>query len=381
MNTDTPPDGRHGRRTLPGPFYRDRRVFEVEVDRVFAKTWFCVGRSEPVDEPGTYLAFEVIDQPVVALRARDGVLRAFHNVCRHRGTLLFEPGRGSLQGAIKCPYHAWTYHQDGRLAGTPHVRPDEINRADFGLLPIHADVWEGCLFVNVSGDAPPLLTWLDGQPDGPRAFEKWGLADLRVAHTVVHEVRANWKVLFENYEECLHCPQVHPELVNLVPIYRTGSVDEGREDYGVSLAPGATAFTTSGTSRLPPLPALSADEASCYFGAYIFPNATLDVAGNFAALKTVIPRAANRSTMVTEYLFPAETMGAPDFDPSDVIDFNELTLGQDINICERVQRGVASRAFMHGIYPEKDDGPHTVDETYREVLGPDVIAELGRVVR
>jgi glycine betaine catabolism A len=364
------------RHTLPGHYYRDPNVFRVEFDQVFCRTWFCVGRSEAVRSPGSYLATEVVDQPIIVLRDRDGVLRAFHNVCRHRGTLLLDSGCGPLRGAIKCPYHAWTYGLDGRLLATPRIGRDEIEREEFGLIPVRVDEWQGCLFVNLSGDAPPLRAWLDEQDDGPRRFERWNLGDLRVAHTTTYEVAANWKILIENYEECLHCPGVHPELVALIPTYRTGSIGEGRDDYGVSLAAGSSALTLSGTTRLPPLPGLSAEEASCYYGAYIFPNSTIDIAGPLATLTTIIPRAADRSTLITDYLFAPETMAEEGFDPSDVIEFNELVLGQDNAICERVQRGVISRAFRHGVYPDKDSGPRDFNQFYTNVLGATLVGEI-----
>jgi glycine betaine catabolism A len=369
MSVDSTVTRDGARHTLAGRYYRDPDVFRAEFDQVFSRTWFCVGRTEAVGSPRRYLAAEVVDQPIVVLRDRDGVLRAFHNVCRHRGSLLLDPGCGPLRGAIKCPYHAWTYGLDGRLLGTPNVRRDEIDREEFGLIPIRVAQWQGCLFVNLSGDAPPLEAWLDQQDDMPRLFEKWNLGDLRVAHTTTCEVAANWKILVENYEECLHCPGVHPELVALIPAYRAGSSYEGRDDYGVSLASGARALTASGTTRLPALPGLSAEEASCYYGAYIFPNAWMDIAGPFAALTTIIPRAADRSTLITDYLFAPETVAEEGFDPSDVIEFNELVLGQDNVICERVQRGITSRAFRHGVYPDKDSGPRDFVQLYTSVLG------------
>jgi glycine betaine catabolism A len=376
MNADGTVTGDRVRRTLAGHYYRDPDVFRIECDRVFSRTWFCVGRSEAVSSPRRYLATEVVDQPIIVLRDRDGVLRAFHNVCRHRGTLLLDPASGPLRDAIKCPYHAWTYGLDGRLLGTPRVGRDEIEREELGLVPIRVDEWQGCLFVHLSGDGPSLQAWLDEQDDEPRRFEKWNLGKLRVARTTTYDIAANWKILIENYEECLHCPSVHPELVALIPTYRTGSSDEGRDDYGVSLTAGSRALTLSGRTRLPALPRLSDEEASCYYGAYIFPNATIDIAGPLATLTTIIPRAADRSTLVTDYLFAPETMADEGFEPSDVIEFNELVLGQDNAICERVQRGVASRAFRHGVYPDKDSGPHDFDQFYTRLLGPALVGEI-----
>lgn len=358
------------RRTLAGSYYRDPEVFRLECERVFAGGWFFVGRSEAVDGPRGYLATEVVDQPIVVLRDREGQLRAFHNVCRHRGSLLIDPGRGRLRGAIKCPYHAWTYGLDGALLATPNVGPGEIERAEFGLAPVRVESWQGCLFVNLSGEAPPLAEWLEDQEDEPRSFERWDLGALRVAHTTVHEVRANWKILVENYQECLHCPGVHPELVALIPAYRTGATSEGRDDFGVSLASGTTALTASGATSLPPLPRLTEEEAASYFGAFVFPNTFIDVSGSFATLTALLPRAADHTTLVTEYLFAPPTMSSDGFDPSDVIAFNELVITQDNGICERVQRGVASKSFETGVYPDKDSGPWEFDQSYLRRLGP-----------
>lgn len=356
--------GATARRSLPGEYYRDPDIFRLEYDRVFARSWFFVGRSEAVEDPRGYLSIEVVDQPIVVLRDREGVLRAFHNVCRHRGSLLVDPGRGQLRGAIKCPYHAWTYGLDGALVSTPHVGDGEIDCRELGLAPIRVESWQGCLFVNLSGDAPPLEQWLDEQEDQPCNFERWDLGSLRVAHTTVAEIKANWKILIENYAECLHCPGVHPELVALIPAYRSGSVSEGREDFGVSLATRSSALTATGATTLPALPHLTEQEAASYYGAFAFPNAFLDVSGTFATLTALLPRAADHTTLVTEYLFAPETMAADGFDPSDVIAFNELVIAQDNGICERVQRGVASRSFVAGVYPDKDSGPHEFDQFY-----------------
>jgi glycine betaine catabolism A len=368
-------DGR-SRRTLAGHYYRDPEVFEIECERLFAQAWFCVGRTVDIGDARGYLATEVVDQPILLVRDTDGVLRGFHNVCRHRGNLLCDSGRGALRGAITCPYHAWTYRLDGRLVGTPNVGRDEIARDEYGLLPVRVAEWQGCAFVNLSGDAPPLEAWLDEQIDEPRQFEKWNLGDLRVAHTSTYEVAANWKIVVENYHECLHCPTVHPEFTALIPAYRKGAVSEDRDDYGVSLGAGVEAMTASGTTRLPPLPDLNQIEARSVYGAYLFPNSTVDIEGVFASLKTIVPRAVDRTTVVHEYLFAHETIGEDGFDPSDVVDFNELVIGQDVRICERVQRGVASRAFKHGVYPDKDAGTYWFDQFYLRSLGPAIVDEI-----
>ena len=161
--------------------------------------------------------------------------------------------------------------------------------------------------------------------------------------------------MIENYNECLHCPTVHPELVALIPTYRRGSVvEDGRDDGGVSLAPGATSLSHGGRSAVPVLPGLSERDATSYFGAAIFPNLLLDIAANSAVATALTPLGPDRTLLVSEYLFRQEAIAAPGFDPSDVIDFNELIASQDAAVCERVQLGVSSRAFTHGVLAEKD---------------------------
>jgi Rieske 2Fe-2S family protein len=357
--------------TLAGACYRDPEIFRLEADRIFARTWYCLGRSEVVDAPRRYLATDVAGRPIVVLRDGGGVLRAFHNVCRHRGAMICDPGSGGLRGAITCPYHGWSYDLEGRLVGTPNIGKDEIPRDRIHLYPVRVDEWQGCLFVNLSDDASPLQTWLDRQHDEPRQFERWEPGRLRVAHTTSSDVNANWKILIENYGECLHCPRIHPELVSLVPTYRTGGVsDPSRSDYGVGLRPGAHAMTLSGEGTLPILPGLTAEEGCSYYGAHIFPNTTLDFGGTFATLQRIVPRAVDRSTRIIEYLFAPETIARPGFDPTEVIEFNELVVAQDHAICERVQQGVNSQAFERGVYVEKDRGPVVFDRTYAEMLGP-----------
>ena len=353
----------------PSTLYRDEAVFRLEFDRVFARSWFCVGRADSVAHAGQYLAVEVVDQPVLIVRDGREELRAFHNVCRHRGALLCEPGAGFARRAIKCPYHAWAYGLDGTLVGTPNVGKDEVDRDRLGLVPVRVGEWQGCLFVNLSGDAPDLLEWLGDQEDRPVAFERWHLEDLRTGRTTTREVKANWKILVENYEECLHCPTVHPELVDLIPTYRKGGVsDPQRTDWGVNLKPGSSALTATGSTTLPTLPWFSPDEALAVYGAHIFPNAMLDVSGTVVSLATLNPVAVDRTVVTLEYLFAPETIASDNFDPSDVVAFSELVSAQDTAVCERVQRGIASRGFTSGVYPDMDAGLHRFAQRYRAFL-------------
>ena len=156
---------------------------------------------------------DVAGDSIIVTRDATGRLHAFHNVCRHRGTRLCTEPSGQFAGSIQCPYHAWTYGLDGRLVGAPHM--DEVphfRKDDYPLHAVHADTWDGHLFLNLSGAPAPLLDQLG---DLPAKFRPWQMDRLRLGHRIVYDVKANWKLIVQNYNECLHCPNLHPALNRL----------------------------------------------------------------------------------------------------------------------------------------------------------------------
>ena len=191
---------------------------------------------------------------------------------------------------------------------------------------MHLDVWEGFVFVNLSREEPrPLLEHLADQQDQPLALARDGLAELRIGHVTTNEVPANWKIVIENYNECLHCPTIHPELVAVVPAYKKGDIFEsGRHDGGVSLADGRTAIVDDPRLRLPLLPGFKGGgDPESYYGALVYPTMFLDVDGSSCLATAVFPTGPQSCRLVTEYLFSPEALEDPDFDPSPVVEFNE----------------------------------------------------------
>jgi Rieske 2Fe-2S family protein len=352
--------------TLPGRDYHAPDVFELEREKVFFREWFYAGRADEAPEPGDFLTVDVVGESILVVRGSDGELRGFYNVCRHRGSRLCDhETRGHAKGAIKCPYHAWSYAYDGRLIGTPMVGKSEIDRSAFGLWPVAVDLWQGYVFVNLGRPAAGVRGSLEHQNDKPLRYEVWRMDELVSARQTISEVAANWKVIVENYNECLHCPGVHPELVAVAPTFRRGEVfEEGRDDFGVSIAGGGAGYTASGTTTLPVMPGLTEQQASSMYGATIFPNMFLDLTGTVVIATRIQPRGPEHTTMVTDYLFRPEVVADPTFDPSEVVDFSELVAHQDYTVCERVQAGVRSRAFDHGVYAEKDALPYAFNQTY-----------------
>jgi phenylpropionate dioxygenase-like ring-hydroxylating dioxygenase large terminal subunit len=354
------------RTTLPGRDYFGPEVFELDRERIFFRHWYYAGRADGLEAPGDYLAVDIAGESIVVVRGKDERLRGFYNVCRHRGSRLCDAGSGHMRGAIKCPYHAWSYAFDGRLIGTPMVSADEIDRESLGLWPVAVDTWAGFLFVNFAPDPEPLHDSLAAQYESPLAYERFGpLGELRAGFRTVTDVAANWKILVENYNECLHCPAVHPELVAVVPTYRRGEVIEsGRTDGGVGIAGDGTSFTRSGKSALPVMPGFDENEATSIYAAFVFPNMFLDISGTSTVATCLHPRGPEQTTIVAEYLFRPETIAEPGFDPSEIVEFTELVAHQDYVVCERVQQGVRSRAFTRGVYAEKDELPLAFNRRY-----------------
>ena len=339
--------------TLPGPDYHAESIYRLEQERIFARSWICVGRADEVAEPGAYLTLDVADEPLVILRGADDAVRAFANTCRHRGTRLLD-GAGTVR-AITCPYHAWTYGLDGQLRGSPNVHmEDGIDRDEIRLWSVPLEEFEGFLFVTLDHSAPPLRSQLEGDADSPLALARYAVGDLVVGAHREYEVAANWKVVVENYHECLHCPTVHPELVKIVPLYRSGEVEQDGQLLGNSMGEGLTSFTASGVSTLPPLPGLDETDIHTFYGVYLFPNLILNYHSEMVNAVAIHPAGPGATRIVSDFLFSREAVEAPGFDPSEFVDFRDLVAHQDWDVCERVQRGVRSRFYTAGIYPRQE---------------------------
>jgi Rieske 2Fe-2S family protein len=360
--------------TLPGRDYHDPAVYEADRNRIFHSLWSCIGREEQLAEPGDYLTQELAGESLLVTRTLGGELRGHYNVCRHRGTRLAD-GCGHVRKVLTCPYHAWSYDLEGKLVGTPNVHEEEgFDRAAHPLWRVHVETWAGFVFVNLSDDPPPLREWLASDPDNPLWFDKYRVEDLRIGRELTYEVAANWKIIVENFNECLHCPTVHPELVQIVPIYRKGEVEERDGWWGNSLADGAGSFTTTGASGLPALPGIDATDAHTYYGFHVFPNVLLNFMPDSVMYYLLLPRGPEHTTVISNYLFRPETMeGVDGFEgkAGEIVKFWDLVSRQDWGICERAQTGVRSRSYAGGgVYPFQDRLLRAFNKRYAAVRGP-----------
>ena len=351
--------------TLPGRMFSDPNVYAAEVERLFRHVWQCVGRADEIASPGDFRTYEVAGSGVVVLRNADGELKAYHNVCRHRGTCLLEAASGSGLKRILCPYHAWTYDLNGRLLGAPHMSEvEEFDRDEYGLIPVSLDVWRGFLFLNLSPHPEPLKRSLG---DLPRRAQPYPLERLRLAHRVTYDVHANWKLIVQNANECYHCPGVHPQLVCLTP-YRSGEEDlrQGPVFGGwMDFVKGVSSLTASGKTTRPTFENLSPDDLSRVYYYVLWPANFLSFLPDYVTLDWFIPKGPDLTQLVFDLYVERD-----EHDPAnDAMEFWETTNRQDWHICELAHRGSKTLGYTQGRYSGEEEVVHLVDRYYLQRMG------------
>ena len=353
--------------TLPAEYYVDVNYFNREMDVLFGRMWISAGRTEQVERSGQFFVREVLGESLIVTRSPSAHVRAFYNVCRHRGTKLCTEPAGIFAGSIQCPYHAWTYDLDGRLIGAPHM--DEVphfRKEEYPLHQVHADVWDGHIFLNLSQDPSPLVSQL---ADLPAKFRPWQMEALRLGHRIVYDVKANWKLLIQNYSECLHCPNLHPAL-NKLSHYLSGENDPLRATYmggRMDLRPGVATLSMDGTCPRAFLPGLSQDDVRRVYYYAIFPNMLLSLHPDYMLVHTLWPIGPDRTVNICEWHFHPDALDTPGFSASDAIEFWDLTNRQDWHVCELSQAGIASRAYTPGPYSNREDLLYAFDRMIVEL--------------
>ncbi|MGV8986863.1 MAG: aromatic ring-hydroxylating oxygenase subunit alpha [Cypionkella sp.] len=340
---------------LPRAAYVATDWFAQEMATIWAKNWVMVGRVSDLPH-GRMRALRVAGAPVLVCRDADGEISAFHNTCRHRGAELCA-GERDMGKLVTCPYHAWSYAaSDGRLISVGHATPtQDFHKDQNGLLPVSHLIWNGFLFLNLSGDGPLA-------PDlGLGALDNWPMDRLVTAHRSERLLNCNWKVFWENYNECLHCPGIHPELCDMVPVYARGIM--AREEVanpsesGTKLKAGAQSWTPSGAPCGPVFPDLT--ERQRLAGANfvtLWPTGYIVAHVDHVRAVRLEPVSASQTRLVAEWHFGPETLAQPGFDAAKIAAFAQLVLDQDGDATEMNQRGMTSPAFTAGrLMPQEYD--------------------------
>ncbi|MGB6642287.1 MAG: aromatic ring-hydroxylating dioxygenase subunit alpha [Thermoanaerobaculia bacterium] len=358
-----------GARMLPAKYYTSQEIFVEELERIFGARWLFAGHASQLSEPGSYFLFELDRESLIVTRDKESQVRAFHNVCRHRGARICTETRGGFKGGIQCPYHAWTYGLDGALTGAPNM--DDVagfDRADFALNAVSTEVWEGLVFVNFSSAPVPIeeaFAPLDGK------FSRWHIPELQSVHRTVYDVEANWKLLFQNYSECYHCPTVHPVLNKLTP-YRNSinDLEEGPFLGGpMRMSVEGGSMTMSGRACAAPLGEIAGEDLNLVYYYTLFPNLFLSLHPDYVLIHRAEPLGPARTRIVCEWFFHPQAITEPGFDASGAVEFWDMTNRQDWHLCTLSQQGISSRGYTPGPYADLESQLAAFDREYLRSLG------------
>ena len=346
---------------LPGAAYTDPAFFAAERELTFARNWVCAGVANDLPNQGDQVPLELAGMPLLLVHGTDGVIRAFHNICRHRGAqLVSSPVQ---RGVVLCPYHAWSYGLDGTLLRTPSFCGPGVNTHDgfdaskHGLLPIRCELWGPLIFINLDPDAAPLDATL------APLKQRWAAYDfslLRPGGGLRFTLDANWKLAIENFVERYHLPFVHPQLNSVSSVKHTLHITDGDGFVGVGSRNFAPPPVTP-DHLLPHFPGL--DEAASTKAEYVelFPNVMIGVHYNHVYAFIIQPITVDHTVERFEFFFVGDDAMTPELAPAraQMIDLINLVNGEDIDIVQRLHIGCRSPA-MHGsvFSPVMEDTTH-----------------------
>ena len=353
--------------TLPRHFYADPEFYRAELERFYFNRWICAGRADQIPNPGDYFVRTVGDDSIIVTRDVSGEIRALFNVCRHRGTRLCEQPEGHFAERIQCPYHNWSYGLDGTLLAAPHMAP-AFNKDDYPLHRAGCETWDRNIFIYLGQGRRQGIDTLRAQlGDLPDRFAAWQMADLRLGRRIVYDVKANWKLIVLNYNECLHCPNLHPALNKLHHYLGADNVAPAAGYCGGAMGfrDGVETMSMDGKRRRAYLPGLSEAQRQQVVYFAIYPNLLLSLHPDYVMTHTLWPRAHDRTEIVCEFHVHPSELARPDAPLDDAVEFWDLTNKQDWWIAEQSQAGIASRVYEPGPYSEREELLWSFDEVVR----------------
>ena len=363
LNLYNPANPLENASTIPAPWYFDHSIAQLERDSVFASNWQVVGRLDQVKEPSQFFTIDVNEEPLVIVRGDDGKLRAFYNVCRHHAAAVVPESHGCAK-QFRCPYHGWTYGNDGALKGMVEFEGVcNFNRADNGLVPVRLDAWENFLFVNLDGKAAPLQEFLSKVPElvAPLQLnEKLHFFDRRI-----YTLNCNWKVYVDNYlDGGYHVPHAHKGLSSVVEY--TKYTIENFERACLQSSP----LSSDSTSEA----GVAATRQGRAFYLWLYPNFMINAYEGVMDTNLVLPLAVDRCAVVFDYYF-ADTSPSAEARNKESVAVSEKVQDEDVALCDAVQRGLGSRAYIAGrLSLRREAGEHL----FHRLLYADLTSALNR---
>jgi choline monooxygenase len=357
--------------TLASRFYTDPTVLEIEKEKIFRKTWqlvgttmqscgACNGVAKTIADPETHFTSEIAGEPVLIIRDKQGTLRAFSNVCRHRaGPIALGSG---CKNVMRCQYHGWTYALDGKLIGTPDVDGVEFfDRSTMGMVPLRLETWGDLIFVNFDKEAESLATVLGEIPNQARGFD---FESLKLAERRDYVIDCNWKVYVDNYLEGYHIPIAHPGLMKEIDYaqYRTDTF----RYYSQQFAP-IRAMKPGDDSERAYAPGTGTLKEALYF--WIFPNLMLNIYPDNLSTNLIVPLSHDKTLTIFEWFFHHTESPAAKERIEKAVAFSDEVQQEDIMLCTNVQKGLNSSTYDRGRYSVKrENGVHHFHMLLREFL-------------
>ena len=355
-----------GAKTLDRKYYIDKDIFDLELENIFYKNWLCIGRSNEVSKKGKFIKFDLGSESIIIVRNDKNVLNGFFNVCRHRGTRICIEEKGSFSNTIQCKYHGWTYNLEGRLVGAPNMdNVDKFEKKDYPLHTVLIKEWEGFIFICLSDKAEEFDTFYEPIKN---KFNEWQLSELETIEKKDYLVKANWKLVMQNYNECYHCPTIHPDLAK-IHHFTSGENDlyEGPFLGGfMTLNENMNSITKSGDLSSNPIPAVKKINLNRVYYYSLFPNMLISLHPDYVMYHRVLPISTNQCKVTCSWLFLQKNNDQ--HNKRDAIEFWDKTNKQDWNISKLSQLGIQSRKYSPGPYSGRESLLSTFDNYYLSKL-------------
>jgi Rieske 2Fe-2S family protein len=338
--------------TLPGNYYTDPTIFAMEQDKVFESMWFCAIRAADLEKAGAFKTVQVGRESVLLARSRKGEVRAYFNVCRHRGAQLCTEESGEVKRAFQCPYHAWTYDLDGKLIAAPNLtKMPDIDRVEYGLRHIEVREWLGYVWVCLA-ETPPsfedtVIKDVVDRLGSAEAIEHYEIADLSVGRRIRYDVKANWKLIIENFMECYHCATIHPELTEVLPEFADGLAAQFFVGHGAEFGEDIEGFTVDGSPGLAQLPTITEDQDRRYYAITVRPQVFVNLVPDHVIVHRMFPLAADHTVVECDWLYLPEVVQSGK-DLSRSVELFHRVNQQDFEACERCQPTMNSRVYRDG---------------------------------
>ncbi len=350
--------------TIPAPWYRDPRIHELELAAVFAKSWQVAGRLDQVSRNGDFFTTDLAGEPIVVVRGDDAQLRAFYNVCRHHAAAVVPESHGSAK-QFRCPYHGWTYAIDGALKGL--VEFDGVcnfDRAQNGLVPIRVDAWENFVFVNLDPQAAPLRKFLGSVPELAAPLQL--TQKLQYFDRRIYTLNCNWKVYVDNYlDGGYHVPHAHKGLSSVIE-YTQYTIENFERACLQSSPLSSDSNSAAGV-------AATRQGRALYL--WLYPNFMINAYEGVMDTNLVVPLAVDKCAVIFDYYF-ADITHAADAHHRQSIAVSEKVQEEDMAICDSVQRGLSSRAYVAGrLSVRREAGEHL----FHRLLHADLTAAINNV--